>query len=97
MHDHKEDYLWKKEAQYYYKSYKNGQIVPAFIFFTVVCLIFNSAMWCIPFIWLAYAFICAMNNAELDRDPEIQKQRAAYEKYIKEKYGYEPEEKKNNN
>lgn len=88
--NHRDQLLWKKEAQYYYTSYKNKEALPLVIIGTVICLIFfKGAAICIPFIWLYYAYYCTKNNEALNNDPLIKKKRAAYEKYIKEVYGNE--------
>lgn len=53
-----------------YHSEENKKILPIFIFFSVIILIFNNFIIFEILLWGAYFGICKLNNDALNRDPK---------------------------
>ena len=64
-----------KEIHNTYHSQKNKDILPIFIFFSVIVIIFKNALFYEIIIWLIYYKYCCKNNEELNNNPDNLKHR----------------------
>lgn len=80
----KKNATWDTQ-KYLYKSYKNEEALPWVLLGTVLCLVFATFTPLILLIWIYYFYYCYKNNKNLDKDPEILKERKIYEDWLKNK------------
>lgn len=52
-----------------YHSEENKKVLPIFIFFSAIIVIFNNFIIFEVLLWISYYLICKLNNDELNRNP----------------------------